>query len=209
LKVALNRASRLNLSNAQILEVGCGTGWLGAELTSFGRVTGVDLSQHSIEEGRRRHPAVELICGDFLEIDVHGPFDFVVTADAFAHFYDQRRFVERISELLTPSGRLLLMTQNGFVWDRRSRRAPRGTGQIQVWPRLPDIRSLLSPFFTVEHVGSIMPGGDKGVLWWVENRYLRGSLRRARLLKPWDALLERGRLGRELVIDAVRATTPE
>jgi 2-polyprenyl-3-methyl-5-hydroxy-6-metoxy-1,4-benzoquinol methylase len=37
----------------RILDFGCGTGWLGASLTSFGDVTGIDLSPAAIEHGRQ------------------------------------------------------------------------------------------------------------------------------------------------------------
>ena len=124
--------------------------------------------------------------------------------DSFAHVYDQRLFVERISALLAPRGTFLLMTQNAFVWDRRSKRAPLGRGQLQQWPPLSEVKAALSPHFHIRRIGSIVPGGDRGVLWWVENRYLRGGLRRVGLLPGWERALERARLGRELVIEAER-----
>ena len=46
----------------RILDFGCGTGWLAASLTSFGDVTGIDLSLAAIEHGRQEFPDVHLIC---------------------------------------------------------------------------------------------------------------------------------------------------
>jgi 2-polyprenyl-3-methyl-5-hydroxy-6-metoxy-1,4-benzoquinol methylase len=201
---AVEVACRLDLADARILEVGCGTGWLGAELARFGTVTGVDLSPKSVAEGRSRHPAIKLLCGDFLSLELSGPYDLVLSADAFAHVYDQTRFVERVASLMTPGGSFLLMTQNAFVWERRSRRAPLGEGQIQQWPPLSQVKASLLPFFRIGRIGSLVPGGDQGVLWWVENRYVRGTLRRVGLLPAWERALERVRLGREIVIEAVR-----
>jgi 2-polyprenyl-3-methyl-5-hydroxy-6-metoxy-1,4-benzoquinol methylase len=203
-EVAAATCRRLGLAEARILEVGCGTGWLGATLTGFGAVTGVDLSPRSIDEGQQRYPSVELICGDVLSVELSPPYDLVLSADSFAHVYDQRRFVERISTLLAPRGTFLLMTQNAFVWDRRSKRAPLGRGQIQQWPPLTEVKAALSAHFHMRHIGSIVPGGDRGLLWWVENRYVRGGLRRVGLLPGWERALERVRLGRELVIEAER-----
>ena len=40
----------------RILDFGCGTGWLAASLTSFGDVTGIDLSPAAIEHGRKSSP---------------------------------------------------------------------------------------------------------------------------------------------------------
>lgn len=199
-EIALQCAERVGLRNAKILEIGCGTGWLANTLVPFGQVTATDLSPSSIAEGRRRHPEVTLICGDFSTVELSGPFDFIVSADALAHMYDQRLFIERIAQLLRPGGTFLLMTQNPPIWARRSKMKPLGTGQIQIWPDLAQIKALLAPDFSVERVTSIVPGGDKGVLWWVENRYVRGGMRRLFGKRRWNALLEGLRLGRELVI---------
>ena len=51
----------------RILDFGCGTGWLGASLTSFGDVTGIDLSTAAIEHGRQEFPDVQLIAGSFTD----------------------------------------------------------------------------------------------------------------------------------------------
>lgn len=199
-EIALECAEGLGLRGAKILEIGCGTGWLANTLVPFGQVTATDLSPNSIAEGQRRHPAVTLLCGDFLTLDLSGPFDFVLSADALAHMYDQPLFMKRVAELLRPGGTFLLMTQNPPIWARRSSLKPLGTGQIQIWPDLARIKALLAPQFIVEKVTSIVPGGDRGLLWWVENRYVRGGMRRLFGRRRWDSLLETARLGRELVI---------
>jgi SAM-dependent methyltransferase len=201
-QVALDTARRVQLQNGKILDVGCGTGWLGNALTEFGRVTGTDLSPESIREGQKRHPAVELLAGDFLTLGLQGPFDFIVSADALAHFYDQSAFMARVAELLRPGGTFLLMTQNQFVWDRRSKYKTAGDGYIQRWPSLPQLRSMLAPRFSIEFESSLVPGGDQGVLWWVENRYVRGIIGRLIGRKRWESLLESAKLGRELVVVA-------
>jgi len=203
-EVAVAVATVAGLRNARILDVGCGTGWLGNSLTSFGSVTGTDLSSEAISDGTSRHPNVELLCGDFLELDIAPPFDLVISADSLAHMHDPVACVRRVAELLRPGGTFLLMTQNRQVWRRRSRLKPLGKGQIQVWPSLGRIRSLLRPHFGIDRVTSIDPGGDKGVLWWVENRYVRGAMGRLVGRQRWRSLLEAARLGRELVIVARR-----
>lgn len=199
---ALRVAARLPHRPLRILEAGCGTGWLSNELSSVGSATGVDLSPASIELGKQRFPGVDLRCGDFLTMPLDGPFELIVSADAIAHMYEQDKYVARIAGLLAPGGTFLLMTQNRFVWNRRSRHRAYGGGQIEQWPSLRRIRELLGTSFTIERIGSIDPGGDRGVLFWVENRYVRGGMRRLVGANRWRAALERVRLGRELVIVA-------
>ncbi len=126
----------------------------------------------------------------------------MVSADAIAHVADQAGFVARVAEVLRPAGVFLLMTQNAFVWTRSSTLAPRGAGQLRDWPSLGRLRHLLGPSFRITRVGSIVPGGDQGVLRasaWA----MRGAaaLRLGRLVVP---VLEHARIGRELVITATR-----
>jgi len=200
--VAVEWAGKLGRNDLRILDVGCGTGWLGASLRSLGRVTGTDLSSAAIADGMARYPGVDLRAGDFLSLALDGPFDIIVTADCIAHVADQPAFIGRCADLLCPEGLLILMTQNPPIWNRKSALKPAAEGQLRDWPPLQRIRSMLRERFRIEHVGSIVPGGDRGALFWVENRWLRGGMRRLVGRKRWDGLLEKSMLGRELVVVA-------
>src|SRR3954471_12670846 len=114
-EVALKVAARLP-RGARALDVGCGTGWLGNSIRDFAEVWGTDLSPGAIEDGKKRHPGIHLLCGDFMALDLPKPFDLIISADSLAHMYDQEACVERIADLLHSSGTFLLMTQNGPIW---------------------------------------------------------------------------------------------
>jgi hypothetical protein len=45
-------------------------------------------------------------------------------------------------------------------------------------------------------------GGDRGTLWWVENRWVRGGMGRLVGRQRWRSTLEALRIGRELVVVA-------
>jgi 2-polyprenyl-3-methyl-5-hydroxy-6-metoxy-1,4-benzoquinol methylase len=205
---AVSVARHAGLRGSRILDVGCGTGWLGHALAEFGRVWGTDLSAGAIEYGSRHYPELTLILGDFLETVIPGPFDFVVSADAFVHMPDHEAFVRRIADLLKPGGTFLLMTQNPDIWRRRSsiRQAPTCVphARPEEWPSLGRVRQLLRTSFTVERVTSIFPGGDRGLVWWVENRYVRGGMGRLLGRERWRSLLEWAGLGIELIVVARR-----
>ena len=201
---AVSLARRRGLHHARILDVGCGTGWLGNALLPFGSVVGTDLSEAAIAEGRRRHPRVELVGGDFLALDLRGPFDFVVSADMLNHMHDQVGCIRRMAEILAPGGTLLLMSPNREVWRRRSALKPLGHGQIQHWLSLDAYKALLRPYFTIERITTLDPGGDRGLLWWVENRFVRRGVGLVVGRRRWRSVLEAARLGRELVFVARR-----
>jgi SAM-dependent methyltransferase len=142
--------------------------------------------------------------GDFLQLDLPGPFDFILSSDSLAPMSSYQACIDRIAKLLRPGGILLLMTQNPFVWTRKSTLigAPDGVPHAspKQWPTLRSLRGLLRPCFSIVDVMTICPGGDRGLLWWVENgaverncAWLFGQYR-------WRRILEIARLGRELVI---------
>ena len=142
-----------------------------------------------------------------MQLELQGPFDLIVSADAFIHF-DHAACVRRVAELLRPGGVFLLMTQNPSVWGRRSRlsRMPSSVRNAEPheWPGKARLRELLAPAFEIERVATIDPGGDQGALFWVENRYIRGVMSRVIGRARWRRWLERAGLGRELVIEARR-----
>jgi 2-polyprenyl-3-methyl-5-hydroxy-6-metoxy-1,4-benzoquinol methylase len=189
----------------RILDFGCGTGWLGASLTSFGEVTGIDLSPAAIEHGRQEFPDVRLIASSFTDDALAGPFDLIISSDVLAHVSDQQGYIQRAADLLCPGGMFLLMTQNPFVWHRSSQLRPQGQGQIRNWPSLRALREMLNGSgFEIISVGSIQPAGDRGVLRILNSRSLRGVFKLAGLGEFWKTLLERLRVGRDFTIQARR-----
>ena len=189
----------------RILDFGCGTGWLGASLTSFGDVTGIDLSPAAIEHGRQEFPGVHLIAGSFTDEALVGPFDLIISSDVIAHVSDQQEYILRAADLLRPGGIFLLMTQNGFVWYRSSQLRPQGHGQIRNWPSLKALRGMLKGGgFQILCIGSIQPAGDRGVLRVLNSRSLRGAFKLLGLGAFWKTLLERLRVGRDFTIEASR-----
>jgi 2-polyprenyl-3-methyl-5-hydroxy-6-metoxy-1,4-benzoquinol methylase len=106
-------------SGSKVLEVGCGPGHNSLEFARNGHhVTGIDLSPKCIELAKKTLAAnshhdgfgsLTYHCGNFLETEVPGgPFDAVFFYGALSHFPDIETVLERICNLLTPSGQILL-----------------------------------------------------------------------------------------------------
>jgi SAM-dependent methyltransferase len=204
--VALEVATTIGRRDVRILDVGCGTGWLGQALTPFGQVWATDITEPPIIEGRRRFPNLTFIVGDFVTVALPESVDLIVTADAFLHF-DHRRAVERFAALLRPGGTLLLMNVNPFVWQRRPLEPfPPGVphGALEEWPTKAQTRAWLTKDFAIDRITTIDPGGDRGILWWVENRYVRRILGRLIGRERYRDWLEGMGVGRELVFIAHR-----
>jgi hypothetical protein len=62
----------------------------------------------------------------------------------------------------------------------------------------------LLPSYIIQDLDTIVPGGDRGLLFWVEDRYLKEVVGRIVGRDRWSKWQEKVGLGRELVIVAHR-----
>ncbi len=153
----------LQIGDAKILEVGCGTGWLSARLAEYGAVTAVDLGVEIIQTAAKRMPEIDFRSGDICELDLPaGHFDVVVVVETLSHVVDQEQFIERIAYLLKQGGALILTTQNKFVFDRCN--VGPNVGYRRQWVTMRRLKELLNPKFSVTRATSLEPKGHQGIL---------------------------------------------
>jgi 2-polyprenyl-3-methyl-5-hydroxy-6-metoxy-1,4-benzoquinol methylase len=107
------------LSNANLLDLGCGPGHYTRPLTEFGRAVGIDLSVRAIATARAKYPEIEFHAGNLYEYSLPlSSFDAVVAQEVFDHVPDQDAFLGRVHALLKPGGWLALSCTNAFAVDR-------------------------------------------------------------------------------------------
>ena len=90
----------------EVLDLGCGTGLMGAQLRDrAGRLTGVDLSPGMLDKARRKRIYDRLFEGDIAAYDPgETRFDLVTAADVLIYVGDPRRLVAVVAALLAPGG---------------------------------------------------------------------------------------------------------
>ena len=110
--------------NLKVLDVGCGSGMHGAELTRIlqHKVTGVDLSGPSIEKAKKRLAAASVA-------DVTAPerypffgrerFDVILFSDMLEHLTDPLDVLNRHLALLAPGGHVVISIPNVAIWNVR------------------------------------------------------------------------------------------
>lgn len=86
----------VRLGAPEVLDVGCGPGRVAEAVIEAGasRYVGIDFSAHMLALARRRlegHPAVELIEGDFLNVDVPRTFELVLALGLFDYLEEPAR----------------------------------------------------------------------------------------------------------------------
>ena len=103
-------------SGVRILEIGCGTGFLGASLVGYlpyGHYWMTDVATGMLDQARRRFAGAQNI--DFAEMNgaeptIPGPFDLICSSLAMQWLPDLADAVQRLRGLLARDGRLAFTT---------------------------------------------------------------------------------------------------
>ncbi len=144
--------ARLGLPRrAQVLDVGCGPGWLSEFLVRCGyAVTGVDVSEDMVRIARERiaaiekpisggiEPSAEFHAMPVRELPWKQRFDAALLYDAMHHFDDELETLRVIRGALAPGGRIFI--HEGV------RPEPGSEGERQLVAEMKEYGTLESPF---------------------------------------------------------------
>ena len=136
-----------------VLDVACGTGVLFPYYLrrKVRRITGVDISPEMarIAAAKADDPRIEVICGDIEMLPVTEPYDCCVIYNAFPHFPDPARLIERLSLWVKPGGRITVA--HGMSLEALHRHHA-GRAEHVSRPMLPPqaLAELLSPWFAAD-----------------------------------------------------------
>lgn len=115
LRDALTKAG-ISLAGKRVLDVGAGLGYFVERYVEWGaaQVTGVDITQASVETLRRRYPAHTFVQADIssAELTLAGDYDLVFAISVLYHIVDEHRFERALAHLCSrvgPGGHLVLV----------------------------------------------------------------------------------------------------
>ena len=101
-------------SSDLIIDLGCGTGVLLAEIGKYVNndksIKAIDLSANMIEIARKKNGEgkIEYICCDFYDYQITNKVDVIIAYSCFPHFQDQSSFFLKCNEALMDNGKLLI-----------------------------------------------------------------------------------------------------
>jgi SAM-dependent methyltransferase len=101
--------------DAQILDAGCGSGRNMVDFARYGAVTGVEISDASVERARMRDVGEVLQCSitSLPFADEH--FDLAVCLDVIEHIEDEQGALRELYRVVRPGGSLLI-TVPAYQW---------------------------------------------------------------------------------------------
>ena len=189
--VVLAILKSLRLTDPEILDFGCGTGWFTADLSHWGRATGIDLSEAAIAQARAAYPHVPFIAGNLYHTTFPAEhYDVVVSQEVVAHVEDPAAYLDIIARVLRPNGYLIITAANRLVmkrWDY----GPDPDAHIKFYLSRGEFKAMLRRRFRVLRTTSIIPIGNRGILRLVNSYKVNKALgwvispRHLERLKEW------------------------
>jgi 2-polyprenyl-3-methyl-5-hydroxy-6-metoxy-1,4-benzoquinol methylase len=193
-------------NDLNIIEVGCGVGWLCKPLAKYGKVTATDLANEVLERAQKRMPSVKFVAGDFMTLPFDASsFDVVVSLEVLAHVGAQQAFINKLASLLRPGGYLMLATQNRFVIKYFNRVPPDRPGWLRNYVSRRELYKMAQPEFEVLQLFSVTPRANRGVMHIVNSRKVNWPIR-ALFGDRVEKLKERLGLGWTLMLLARKKT---
>lgn len=132
-----------------VLELGCGTGALLAQLRPA-RGVGIDISPRMIELARAAYPGLEFSVGDIEDeatlAALNGPFDYVVLSDTLGNLEDCQAMLDRLHDVCHSETRIVCAYYSP-LWEPVMTLAEKAGGKMpqpqQNWFSAEDIAALL------------------------------------------------------------------
>lgn len=138
-----------------ILDLGCGTGWLTAYLSQYGNADGVDFAPKTIEQAQLRFKTG----ANYHLADPHSPtlglpshhYQLLIASEVIEHVTDHQAFVEQLALLTTDDSWCIITTPNKFFWDyyQTTQQWKIFQQPIENWLTYDELNQLLSPYFEI------------------------------------------------------------
>jgi 2-polyprenyl-3-methyl-5-hydroxy-6-metoxy-1,4-benzoquinol methylase len=100
--------------DSNILDLGCGRGWLTNLLYSYGKVTGIEPVEKVLKHANRLFPHIHFVEGKASSLlkEFTGKFDLIVSSEVIEHVHDDEKqsFIEEIKVLLKDKGYVIIST---------------------------------------------------------------------------------------------------
>lgn len=115
-KYVKNNYYKSTTEKFDILDLGCGRGWLTFLLSKYGNIVGIEPVKPVLNYAKKMFPNIKFICGTTKKL-IHNKkefnkYDLIVSSEVIEHIPDEEKgkFIEDISKLLNDKGFLIITT---------------------------------------------------------------------------------------------------
>lgn len=107
----------------QVLEIGCGNGWLCHQLSKIREsiVTGIDINSKEVEQAKRVFPSLTFVYGNPKELAANSQFDLIVFAASFQYFPSPKETLPVCFSLLKAGGEVHLLDTHFYSEEEAGR----------------------------------------------------------------------------------------
>ncbi len=138
-------------SGIDVLDVACGTGVLFPDYLQRGvaSLTAIDISPEMVKIAREKFPQLNILCGDAETAEFAHPFDAVVIYNAFPHFPEPARLIERLAKWVRPGGRMTVA--HGMSRAKLVHHHSGSASRVSIdLPEEQELAKLFAPWFDVD-----------------------------------------------------------
>jgi len=147
-------------SDSSVLEIGCGTGELIAQINGNEK-TGIDFSETMINEAKKQFPTLEFVCMPAEEIKLEKKFDVIILSNLVGYLTDIQQVFEELKKVSHGETKIIVTYYNIF-WEPLIKFAEfigiKKKGPQQSWLSTKDLSNLLylSGFETYKQNSSML-----------------------------------------------------
>lgn len=162
--------------SSEILEIGCGTGDLLANLKPKQGV-GIDISSKMVEVAQKKYPQLLFRVMDGEALKLTHQFDYVIISDTVGYFEDVQLAFRQLQKVCRPSTRVIITYQN-FLWlpilNLAEKLRLKMSSRKLNWLNLADLANLLKleDFETIKTGQRLLLPKYLPIIAWLANRYL-------------------------------------
>ena len=169
------------IDKPNILDLGCGTGWLSSILSTIGPTTGIDISDTATLRAQQLYPTATFLQLDFTKKESFPPelysnFDIVVSQEVIEHMEDQKQFISLTASLIKTGGYLVITTPNRKAYHLLPNKGVKEDLQpVENWLTVPELVEMLNNDFTLIKQGTFIHGGIRNrtlTVWFFRFRTL-------------------------------------
>lgn len=109
-----NMVKTISYEDLNILDLGCGRGWLSNLLSKYGKVTGIEPVENVVKHAKKLFPNINFISGvaeDLINTNTNF-YDLIVSSEVYEHIEDELKddFIKNINSLLKSNGSVIIST---------------------------------------------------------------------------------------------------